>query len=352
MKTGVELEFWITDTDGKLSSAEELASRLEFAEKEFVEPVLEIKTRPHNGIDELQSEIRRKLSNGIEEAEDLGQKIVPLGTPLNSGKIETVDSPRSEIQQKIVGERLEYAKHVTGTHFHFEQTEPVKQLNLLTALDPALALSSSSPYYRGEKVAENARNHIYRHRCYKEFPEHGYLWNYTSSIDEWTKRIRDRFKQFYRAAEKQGIEKEELKKYFSPQDSVWIPVRLRKEFGTVEWRAPDSTLPRQLLELLDQVKKMVEKLEERDLETGEPGAGDDKITVPEFERLEKLSRDAIIRGCENSDVSNYLEKMGFKTEDFQPVTKQIDTGPHISLNKARHTRLKWAEKLKTDVKKL
>ncbi len=350
MRTGVELEYWVTDGNGKLRSAEKIASRLDFAEREFVEPVLEIKTEPRETVSGLRNEIKRKLKNAIEEAESLDLNIVGLGTPLHSGEIKTDESARSRLQEKIVGERLNYAKHVAGTHFHFEQTDPVKQINLLTALDPSLSLVSSSPYYRGKRVADNARNQIYRYRCYEKLSKHGQLWNYTSSREEWENRIETRFNEFKDFAQEKGIDGSKIEEHFRPEDSIWIPVRLREKFGTVEWRSPDSALPGRIIELLEKIRHLVEKTGDSRLETGKPGIEPGRIVVPEFTELDRLSRNAIYDGQENGEVRRYLEELGFEKQDS--VSREIDAGASIDRETAKKIRLKYSKKLKQDVKKL
>ena len=337
MKIGVELEYWVTDSEGRLVSSRELAEKLEFAEQEFVEPLIEIKTRPNSDFRQIKQEIIEKLKQLIWTAEQLDQRIVPLGTPLNSEEIEKIPSERGEIQEKIVGEHLEAAKRVAGTHIHFEKKEVKNQLNRLTALDPALALTNSSPYYQGEKTASSSRNQVYRYRCYRNFPRHGQLWNYVESVDEWEERIDEAFEEFLQAGEKEGVTAGEIKDNFQAENALWTPVRLRKDFPTVEWRAPDVGKLEDTLRMVKEVKQVMEE---------------DDFSRPSFDELEKLSEKAISEGIQNVDVIEYLLDCGFDVGEYSPLSQEVEQGASVSLEESREMRLKASEMLEEDLDKL
>lgn len=340
MKVGLELEYWVINEEGELTSAREISDALEFAEQEFVEPLLEIKTEPHEDIDELEEEIRYKISRILKEAGEHGLEITPLGTLLNSGQIEKVSSRRGEIQQEIVGENLEAAKRVAGTHVHLEKENVRNQLNILTALDPALALLNSSPYYQGENLGSSSRNQAYRYLCYRDFPGHGQLWSYVDSVDEWEERIQERFQEFKETGKEKGIPEEEIDEHFSAEDALWTPVRLRYDFPTVEWRAPDTSKPGQVIEMLEDIKEVVEKASEKGLNT-EKG-----IEVPEFDKLQKLSKKAIKNGLEDEEVRDYLSEMGFTPEKYENTSRKWRKDGEISKDEACEIRLKAAEEFR------
>lgn len=335
MKIGAELEFWTVDEKGKLTSCEKLTEKLDFAEEEFVKPLFEIKTSPHTDVEELKEEITDDVKKSIEAAERKGMHLVPTGTPLNSGEIETVRSERAELQEEIVGKKLRHAKRVAGLHLHFEKDNTREQLNRITSLDPALALLNSSPYYQGRKVANSSRNEVYRYRCYSDFPKHGQLWEYVDSVEEWEERIEKRFREFKSKARKKGISEEKIAGNFKPEDALWTPVRLRKKFPTVEYRAPDIALP-------SQVNMFVDDMFEAMSSTGEK-------ELPEFEKVKEISREAIQEGL-TGKVSRYLREQGFKTDKYQPLSKKIDAGENLDRKKARKLRLDLAHKMKEDIK--
>ncbi|MFB6115275.1 MAG: glutamate-cysteine ligase family protein [Candidatus Nanohalobium sp.] len=321
MKIGLELEYWIADTEGRLVSSEQLAKKLEPGEQEFVEPLLELKTSPHEDTAELREEAENIVKEALSEARDLGLKIVPLGTPLNSGKIEMIETRRGQIQRQIIGQELEAAKRVAGTHIHFE---------ILTAMDPALALMNSSPCYRGEKLASSSRNQVYRYRCYKNFPEHGQLWNYVNSVEEWEKKVEKRFQEFKQAGKENGINENEITEHFTPHDALWTPVRLRKQFPTIEWRAPDSGDIQDALRLAEESKQIMEKVSE-----GRPD-----LELPVFERLQKLSGKAIKKGLNHGEVRNYLKNLGFSPEEYSPYGSEASN--NLTRKQARKIRLNRA----------
>jgi gamma-glutamyl:cysteine ligase YbdK (ATP-grasp superfamily) len=333
MKIGMELEYWTVDKEGRLASSKELAQRLDSGEQEFVEPLLEIKTSPHEEIADMRNEVRHIMTDALSEAEELGLKIVPLGTPLNSGDIEMVESRRAGIQNRIIGENLKAAKRVAGTHIHFEKENVKHQLNALTAMDPALSLMNSSPYYRGAKLAASSRNQVYRYRCYRNFPKHGQLWPYVDSVKEWEKRVEKRFEEFREAGKEKGIKEDEIREHFKAYDALWTPVRLRKQFPTVEWRAPDTGNIEDALRMAEESKKIVEKASEDKLET----------EIPDFDKVQQLSQRAIRKGLKDSKVRNYLERLGFSPEKYTPY--HPDSPGDLTKKESEKLRLKKAEKL-------
>ena len=335
MKIGVEIEYWVVNDKGELISSKKLAEKVSFAEQEFVEPLIEIKTQPSKDAQQIKDEIEEKLIELTEEAENLGQNIVPLGTPLNSGEINQIQSKRGKLQRRIIGSDLEAAKRVAGTHIHFEQKNVKNQLNALIALDPALALTNSSPYYQGEKIAASSRNQVYRYKCYKQFPEHGQLWNYTDSQEEWEDRINKNFQKFTEKAENKGISKENIKENFTKYNALWTPVRLRKDFPTVEWRAPDTGKLEDTFRMIETITEIMQSPE--------------KLEKPPKSKLNSLTKKSIQEGLENQKVKNYLKKLGFQTKKYNPITHEINQGENISRKKARKTRLKISRQLHSKI---
>ncbi len=335
MKSGLELEYWIVDGKGDLASATGLANKLDFAEQEFVQPLFEVKTSPSSDLNEIREQLKNRLREAVNQADRLDLSMVPTGTPLKSGPIDRIETKRGKIQQVIVGDRLDYAKHVAGTHIHLEQEDVVRQFNTFTALDPALSLLNSSSYHGGRKVASNARNHIYRNLCYRDFPGHGQLWDYISSPEDWKSRAEKMYKKFRQDGEKRGIDPSDMDEYFNPGDALWTPVRIRQKFGTVEWRAPDTTLPGQVLELLRQIQEVM---------SSEP-------ELPDFRQVREKSRESIRSGL-GKDVAEYLERLGMDPTRFKPFGPEIESGDSISMHEARKIRLDAAKKLRQDIQSL
>lgn len=338
MKTGVELEYWTINQEGELVSCEEIAEKFEFTEQEFVEPLFEIKTSPHSNFRELKEEIISNLKEVQKELDKRDLLIVPLGTPLNSEEIETIDSKRGEIQEEIIGDNLEAAKRVAGTHIHFEQEQVDEQLNKLIALDSALALVNSSPHYQGENLASSSRNQAYRYQCYQQFPKHGQLWEYTSSKKEWNERIEQRFEEFVDAGIEAGFSEKEIKSNFTAEDALWTPVRLRSDFGTVEWRSPDSCSLKQTLTLIEHVRILMQN--------------NDLNEKPSFEKVKRLSREAIEKGLESKDVQDYLRSLGFDLDEYKHFSNEIKNGKKLNLEEAKEKRVRIGEEFRREIRNL
>jgi gamma-glutamyl:cysteine ligase YbdK (ATP-grasp superfamily) len=354
MRKSIEVEYWVVDGEGTLVEPGTLLDGSDQRDEEFVEPLFELKTTPCETTSELRTEFAERLDDALEKADELGKALVPFGTPIDGGSIERRSDERSRIQRQVLGEDFEYAKHCAGTHVHFEQRNAAEQLNALIALDPAFALVNSSPYFQGRRVAAGARAYLYRKKCYEQFPKHGQLWHYVDSVAEWNERLERRYKEFEEAAVESGIPEERVDAHFSPDDVVWTPVRLRKEFPTVEWRSPDAALPSQVLRLVGEMNGIVEMLPHRNVHVeGRRGEVDEeRITLPEFDRVCDLVDEAIHGGLGSEDLRSYLGRMGFDVDAYDPITHRIDDRRSVDGVEARELRLEYAEALERDVERL
>ncbi|MFC4551819.1 MULTISPECIES: glutamate-cysteine ligase family protein [Halorussus] len=346
MKMGLEVEYWVVDETGALCAAAELVDAHERVVQEFVAPLLEVQTPPAERTSAIESSLRETLGAVLDVAEENGKHLVPLGTPLAAETVPIV-TERGRVLERIFGERLEPAKNCAGTHVHFDRGDVVRQLNLLTALDPALV--SSSPYYRGRRVANDARTHVYRNRADYELDHHRDLWEYATSVADWEARVRARYEEFRTVATGQGVSVETFEEHFRPDDAVLTPVRLRAQSPTVEWRSPDSALPSQVLRLLDDVARLVRRVERTPVEIGDPAVTSEHVRVPEFGDLQRIVNEAIARGVDSPRVAEYLETMTFDLGRYRPISRDIDGLDEIGDDDARELRLRYAEKLRTDV---
>jgi hypothetical protein len=242
LRRSIEVEYWVVDSDGTLVEPGSLVDAAAGVEREFVEPLLEIKTTPCESTAELRDELFERVGRVLDRAEREGKQLVPLSTPVNCGKVADRPSDRTRIQRRIVGEDFEYVRHCAGTHIHVEQQPgmAVEQLNALVALDPALALVNSSSHFNGRHLADGARSKLYRWLAYDDLPHQGRLWAYVDDTGEWTRRLERRYEEFETAALENGIDRPTVAANFDPESAVWTPVQLREEFGTVEWRSPDT----------------------------------------------------------------------------------------------------------------
>ena len=346
--TGVELELWVVDERGQLCDGEGLAAAHDRIKPEFIDPLLEVQTEPHDDMADLRRDLHEVLSTAVEAAEDDDKRLVPLGTPLTDAEV-PVNCERGRLYERIYGDGVASAKNCAGTHIHFEQTDVVRQLNLLTALDPSLSLISSSPYYRGERRYASSRADAYRTECGSAFRQYTDLWSYVDSVDEWRGRVEGAYDDFLGLAADRGVDPETVEEHFDPEDTVLNPVRLRRCQPTVEWRAPDSTLPTQVLRLVGDVRELVDRVESTPVVRGRPGAAGRRIGVPEFDDLWTRSRTAIEDGLDSRRVRSYLRSFGFEPDTYRPATRKIYGPQVLSDLTACELRLEYARRLREDL---
>jgi hypothetical protein len=348
IKTGVELELWVVDSDGSLADGQDIVPAHERIEPEFIDPLVEVQTKPHENEFALRRDLQSTLLAGVRAADRENKRLVPLGTPLTAAEADA-NCKRGRLFEAIYGEGIQSAKNCAGTHIHFEQASVVDQLNLLTAVDPALALVSSSPYYCGQNGGDSSRAHAYRRECGQEFRKFCDLWPYADSRQQWENRIDRVYEQFQTLAVERGIGPETVAAFFEPDDTVLNPVRLRTNQPTVEWRAPDAALPNEVIDLAVDVGALIAKIETRTVEYGEPGLQADRIGLPEFSTLRELGQQAIGSGLESTAVRRYLRKMGFDPSKYQPFAPEIDGPESIGESAARELRLEQADRLENDL---
>jgi gamma-glutamyl:cysteine ligase YbdK (ATP-grasp superfamily) len=354
VKKAIEAEYWVVDSEGALTTPGELTEVSEYTEKEFVEPLFEMKTPPCETFAELRETFIDQLGEVLARADELDKLLVPLGTPINCEEIDRLSSERGRIQNRVIGAEFDYANYCAGTHFHFEQRNVVDQLNLLIALDPALALLNSSPYFQGTYVANGARAYLYRKNCYEDYPKHGQLWDYVDTVGEWERRLQHRFEEFKTAAIEAGVDPGDVDANFTPHTVVWTPVRLREEMSTVEWRSPDAALPSQILRLSREVNAMMERVPNSVVRTDADAVvvERDTLTIPSFEVVCDHAEGAIDEGIDSETVSGYLRQLGFDVQGYDPITREIGGAGTVSPREACDLRERYGRRLREDVKRL
>jgi len=352
IRRSVEVEYWVIDETGRLTEPGDLVE-LPGAEREFIAPMLEIKTTPCETSAELRAELCERVAGVLRRADRRGLGLVPLATPVAAGPIPDLPSERTRIQDRVVGDRFEYVRRCAGTHIHVEQQpgHAVEQLNTLTALDPAVALVNSSPYFEGEPLAAGARSLLYRRMAYNELPHQGQLWPYVDSREAWAKRLERRYREFKNEAIIAGIDPETVDSAFEPEDAVWTPVKLRAEFSTVEWRSPDTALPSQVLRLADDIVDIVERAVETPPRIEGDGGHltDESVVLPEFDTVEEYVEAAIRDGLGSDAVRAYLDRMGFDVSAYDPISAELEPRGELSDAEAREIRLEYAARLEADI---
>jgi len=354
IRRSIEVEYWVVDDEGRLVEPGPLAAAAPGVEREFVEPLLEIKTTPCETTAALRAELLDRIASVLEAADEHDMGLVPLATPMHDGEIADLPSERTHIQRAVIGDDFEYVRHCAGTHVHVEQIpgRVCDQANTLVALDPALALVNSSRWYRGRPLAAGARSKLYRWMAYDGLAHQGRLWRYIDSTTEWDRRLERRYEEFERAALDAGIDRQTLVSAFDPESAVWTPVQLRERFGTVEWRSPDTALPSDVLELADHVAGTIEHLRDTEVRIeGETGRiTQDQIVLPEFDTVLDHVNAAIRDGLASAPLRGYLERMGFDLAAFEPRSGRHDARTTVTAAEARERRLAAAADLEADVR--
>ncbi len=354
LRRSIEVEYWVIDDEGRLAEPGDLVEAAPGVEREFVEPLLEIKTTPCETTAALRQELFGRIRAVVERADELNLGLVPLATPIAADEIQDRPSDRTRVQDRVIGDSFECVRHCAGTHIHVEQQPgaEIDQLNTLVALDPALALVNSSPYFRGEYVSVGARSTLYRRQAYDGLAHQGRLWPYATDADEWTRRLERRYEEFETAALDAGLDRTTVVSNFDPETAVWTPVQLRETFPTVEWRSPDTALPSQVVQLADDIARVVDRIPEADvrIENDTGRVSDDTIVLPAFGRVLEHVTAAIEKGVDSAPLRSYLDRMGFDVAAYDPITHDLDDRESITPREARHLRLDYADRLEQDVR--
>lgn len=355
MKIGLELEYWVVDERGRLTAVDELVAAHPCVTHEFVDSLLEIRVPPAETAIHLRWLVTEILSTVLAAANNCGKRLVPLGTPLSTHDLPII-TKRGRILERIYGAELQYAKHCAGTHIHFDRRNERRQLNLLTALDPAIALVNSSPYYDGEQIASSSRASVYRLDSTSQFSRYRDLWIYADTLSEWETRITSAYEILETTARESGISDAAFAKCFCPENTVLTPVRLREVPPTIEWRAPDTAVPSQIIRLADDVADLLSLTNDKEVVIGDsaPGIGTGSIVIPRFTELRTLSESAISDGLRSEAVRAYLRAFGFDISSYAPLAEEIEieNGTAVTEEEARALRLRYAGRLEADVASL
>ncbi len=348
---GMEIEYWVVNAAGELCAGEEIVASHDRISHEFVAPMIEFETPPSDDLDRVKRDLKEVLETALDAAHRKNKRLVPLGTPLVTETMPAI-SERGELLEQLYGEGLEYAKHCAGTHVHFDKRAVTDQLNLLTALDPMLAMVASSPYYDGQRLAHSSRAYVYRYETGKEFSRYRDLWAYADSMNEWNARLDAAYEELRALSGERGVSRAAFERHVEPENAVLTPVRLRLGSPTVEWRAPDTALPSQLLSLLGDVSGTVDLLSDRSLSIADDvGIGEGNITIPTFSNLRDLTREAITEG-RTPAVEAYLDALEIDSTRYIPISEEISDPDRIDHERARELRLEYAGRLREDVASL
>jgi hypothetical protein len=155
----------VIDDDGRLVEPGDLVNASRGVEREFVQPLLEIKTTPCATTAELHRELFGRIEAVLDRADAAGKGLVPLATPVGEELIRDRPSERTRVQDRVLGEDFEYVRHCAGTHLHVEQSpgEPREAVAQVAASDRLVGLDGRTWFDRqrgvdGQVPAESVRN--------------------------------------------------------------------------------------------------------------------------------------------------------------------------------------------------
>jgi hypothetical protein len=117
MNTGIEMELWVVNERGDLCDGQELTGAHKRIEPEFVGPLLEVRTEPHERNVDLGRNLRQTLRAAIREARMAGKQLVPLGTPVGPVSPPST-TERGRLFETIYGQGVEPAKNCAGSSIY------------------------------------------------------------------------------------------------------------------------------------------------------------------------------------------------------------------------------------------
>lgn len=291
-KKGLEMEFHVVDKSGNLYySSFDLLSHLPWVHKEIGLSMVEIVTDPHDNLFSLSNDIFSKVGEVSRILQEHELFLCPT-SKLGSEPVVMRTDDRYMVQKTILGDKLEIAAEVCGTHIHTDiSSDPeslIKHFNILVALDPFFSLLTSSPYYRNHFYNNNSRIQMYRNNLYQDFPELGQLNSYMFS------NVQESFNS-------NNLKLEDVSELCTmTQTQTWAPVRMTS--FSIESRSCDTNLPSLALAFA----ALMQGIER----------GVDKFILPEHSFLKYCEEVGSREGLSNAFLCKYLSETISFAEKF------------------------------------
>ncbi|RKD93586.1 glutamate--cysteine ligase [Halopiger aswanensis] len=395
INTRLEADYWVVDSDGDFAPAGSIADTEGIAaEKRALASLVTVTTPSCESSSALRQAFVARLEAACERAADAERRLVPLATPINGDPVvDRSGGDRTRLQRVIddaandgadgsgtglgaePGSNADRGPYCAGARVCVEQRSVTDQLNALLALTPALALVNTSPYVGGDRVAVGARTHCYRTRLGGTRTHSDQPCRYVDSAADWTRRLEERYERVADRAVDNGVDPAAVADHLEPAAVGWTPVALREraEPPMLEWRAPDTALPRQLLGLAEDVATVMDRLRRGTVRIGGRGErGESRgrlgpreterdgaappgrvtrngLALPRSTTVADLVDAATYEGLESTPLVAYLERMGFAVDDYHPISARIDGRQFVTRADARELRLEYAGLLEADV---
>ena len=277
-KMGMEMEFFVLDDQGKMSShgpkvIDALARRGVPIIKEIGKNMVEFGCFPGVEAFNPSFNIVESLHKTLEYCEKNNLVIFPFATYPGSFTPQISKGVRYSLQEKVFGKELiSISCRIAGFHHHYTLPKSVfdhkkKMLRVLhkgklsrsliasynfeIAADPVLTLlTQSSPFYEGMNLAKDSRVLAYRGGrklgymagLYAKNQQLGGLPPYKQTVTDLLTSLQKRWQRFETEARKVAPHVNMNKLYPYKLDITWNPVKINK-LGTLEQRGMDVNYP-------------------------------------------------------------------------------------------------------------
>ena len=255
---------------------------------------------------EIQDALDDRLATTMAAAHDRGCRLLSLGLRpdlLAEGSLSYGDQPPPELTAS------------SRIRFTVESGEAVDCYNVLLALDPAFALVNTTSRVDGETRYACGRPSLYHHGTTAQYRD--------SSLTASPRDDRH-------------------------VDTDWQPVELVDD-STVEWRALDGTDPTLLIDLVADVKTILQRAADCgiDVESFGNGFHGDRLLLPTAEWRQLYTEEAVRKGLSSLLVRAYLERFGIETDWYLAAAlPTVDGSSQTDL----HSVCRWrADHLEADI---
>ncbi len=279
-KSGFEIELMLIDDKGKMSQnsleiirqVNKIYPELNIS-KEAGKQMIELHSFPSIKVQNTSSNLIQNVIKVMDVAKNCGNLIYPFAAYPGRFEVKVHNTPRYNVQSRILGEKIYAATHGSFCGFHFHYTMPrgvfdyekvfLKRLsrskikhsfiecyNMLIAIDPALiTFMQSSPFLNNKYFAKDSRVILTRGGRKLGCPQGlfankqllGGLPPYKHTIYDLKRSLRKKDEKWRKLVEKSNLGKETKREILTNKitlDYIWNPVKINK-IGTLEQRGMD-----------------------------------------------------------------------------------------------------------------
>lgn len=317
MKIGLELEYLLTDMDGRMANRADavLAHPLNDGSivRESSHAVVELNTPPVETLAELDRVTRDGIGRLDRMAAATGLRAVPVSA-LGPEAPERRLGGKYGLNTMLLGDRAATYAATLGLHINLDRRpEAAAQYNLLQALDPALAFLSATPFLGGRNTMNDRRVYDQRYTVFAGAPLHGQLTGYISDTTALDVLDEQRLAQWTA-----GLGPEDAAHY-SLSTTNWGPLRLHD--NKIEARNSDVNLHSLTMAQAALLRGVDHYVFAHGLDVrpaAQYGLTPEAFLVPDFPTLRLLEREAIHHGIAGPHVHSYLSTLVDIAEEGTP----------------------------------